>query len=66
MLTSADPDDLTLRAARLLGQADVIRHDGDVPAAILVRARADAEVQVGADAPFALGSGLTVFLAMPQ
>ena len=66
MLTSADPDDLTLRAARLLGQADVIRHDDDVPAAILVRARADAEVQVGADAPFALGSGLTVFLAMPK
>jgi uroporphyrin-III C-methyltransferase/precorrin-2 dehydrogenase/sirohydrochlorin ferrochelatase len=65
-LTSADPDDLTLRAARLLGQADVIRHDGDVPDTILARARADAEHQVGADASFALVPGLTVFLDMPQ
>lgn len=42
MLTSPDPDDLTLRAARLLGEADRIVHDGQVPEAILARARADA------------------------
>src|SRR3546814_9057789 len=41
-LTSADPDDLTLRAARLLGEADHIFHPADTPAAILDRARADA------------------------
>jgi uroporphyrin-III C-methyltransferase/precorrin-2 dehydrogenase/sirohydrochlorin ferrochelatase len=41
-LTSADPDDLTLRQARLLGGADVIAHEADVPAVILDRARADA------------------------
>jgi len=32
-----------LRAARLLGTADRLILDGDVPAAILARARADAE-----------------------
>lgn len=42
-LTSADPEDLTLKQARLLGEADVILLDGTVPAAILARARADAE-----------------------
>ena len=41
-LRSADPDDLTLREARLLGSADLILHDRDVPPAILARARADA------------------------
>ncbi|QGN54415.1 NAD(P)-dependent oxidoreductase [Novosphingobium sp. Gsoil 351] len=43
VLRSDDPDDLTLREARLLGTADVIRHSCDVPPAILIRARADAE-----------------------
>ncbi|HUQ12708.1 MAG TPA: siroheme synthase [Novosphingobium sp.] len=43
VVASDDPDDLTLRQARLLGTADVIRHDGAVPPAILTRARADAE-----------------------
>ncbi len=42
-LTSANPDDLTIRQARLLGQADQIFADPAVPEAILVRARADAE-----------------------
>ncbi|MCK0128966.1 bifunctional precorrin-2 dehydrogenase/sirohydrochlorin ferrochelatase [Erythrobacter sp. F6033] len=42
-LASDDPDDLTLKQARLLGEADVVCADGDVPAAILARARADAE-----------------------
>lgn len=41
-LTSADPEDLTLRQARLLGEADVLLLDGAVPSAILARARADA------------------------
>ena len=43
VLRSDDPDDLTLREARLLGTADVIRHAADVAPAILIRARADAE-----------------------
>jgi uroporphyrin-III C-methyltransferase / precorrin-2 dehydrogenase / sirohydrochlorin ferrochelatase len=41
-LTSPDPDDLTLRQARLLGQADHIFYGPDVPVAIINRARADA------------------------
>ena len=45
-LTSADPDELTLRQARLLGSADVIAYEPDVAPAILDRARADAARQV--------------------
>ena len=41
-LASDDPEDLTLRQARLLGEADVILHDPAIPPAILARARADA------------------------
>ena len=41
-LSSDDPDDLTIRQARLLGEADVLLLDGDVPDAVLGRARADA------------------------
>ncbi|MBV7259385.1 precorrin-2 dehydrogenase/sirohydrochlorin ferrochelatase family protein [Erythrobacter crassostreae] len=41
-LTGADPDDLTIKQARLLGEADVVCASGDVPAGILARARADA------------------------
>jgi uroporphyrin-III C-methyltransferase / precorrin-2 dehydrogenase / sirohydrochlorin ferrochelatase len=48
-LTSDDPDNLTLRQARLLGTADVVAHDPDVPASILNRARADAIRVVLAD-----------------
>jgi uroporphyrin-III C-methyltransferase/precorrin-2 dehydrogenase/sirohydrochlorin ferrochelatase len=43
ILTSADPEDLTLRQARWLGEADLILIDGAVPPAILGRARADAQ-----------------------
>lgn len=41
-ICSPDPDDLTLRAARLLGEADAVRHPADMAPAILDRARADA------------------------
>lgn len=41
-LRSADPEELTLREARLLGSADGIAHEVAVPAQILARARADA------------------------
>lgn len=39
-----DPDLLTLRAAQLLQEADAILHDDLVPAAVLARARRDAEL----------------------
>lgn len=46
-LTSHDPDDMTLNMARLMGEADILYHDDDVPADILNRARADAERMTG-------------------
>ena len=42
-LSSIDPDDLTLRQARVLGHADAVVAGPDVPPAILSRARADAQ-----------------------
>ena len=42
-IASDDPDDLTLKAARLLGQADEIWHQTAIAPAILHRARADAK-----------------------
>ncbi|GAA0275077.1 NAD(P)-dependent oxidoreductase [Alteraurantiacibacter aestuarii] len=41
-IASDDPEELTLRQARLLGSADVILHDPHIPPQILDRARADA------------------------
>jgi uroporphyrin-III C-methyltransferase/precorrin-2 dehydrogenase/sirohydrochlorin ferrochelatase len=65
-LLSADPDDLTLRAARLLGEADRIYHDPAVPPLILDRARADA-VRIAADAPPSNpGEGLSLWLELPR
>lgn len=63
-LASADPEDLTLRQARLLGEADVLLIDGPVPPAILARARADAARQAwdGAAPAEAGGAGLTLLL----
>lgn len=68
VLTSVDPDDLTLRQARALANADRVVHAADVPAAILDRARADA-VRVPADVEWARGGaargdGLTVEVTM--
>ena len=42
VLVGADPDDLTLRQARLLGSADALLVGPGIPDAILGRARADA------------------------
>lgn len=42
IITSDDPDDLTLGQARLLGQADQIFHTPTISPAILARGRADA------------------------
>jgi uroporphyrin-III C-methyltransferase/precorrin-2 dehydrogenase/sirohydrochlorin ferrochelatase len=65
-LTSADPDDLTLRQARALAQADRVVHTADIPPAILDRARADAVRIVSPTPPLDAGSGLTVYLEMAR
>jgi uroporphyrin-III C-methyltransferase / precorrin-2 dehydrogenase / sirohydrochlorin ferrochelatase len=62
MLTSPDPDDLTVRQARWLASADLVVHSADVPDAILARARADAARVVGNSAPDG-ASGLTVIIS---
>lgn len=46
-LKSNEADDLTINAARLLGEADIIYHDDDIPQEVLNRARADAERIIG-------------------
>lgn len=62
-LRSADPEDLTLREARLLGSADVLAHEPDVPATVLDRARADAVRRaIQAGETVATTHGLTVVL----
>lgn len=62
-LTSADPEDLTLRQARLLGEADMLLLDGAVPPAIIARARADAARLVwDASALPSEAAGLTLIL----
>jgi uroporphyrin-III C-methyltransferase / precorrin-2 dehydrogenase / sirohydrochlorin ferrochelatase len=62
-LTALDPDELTLKQARLLGQADQIFHEADVPDAILNRARADAVRHIGSP-PDPLPSGLVLHLRL--
>lgn len=61
-LVSPDPDDLSLRAARLLGEADHIFHPANIPAAILDRARADAVRHVAAARPVDPPPGLVLWL----
>jgi len=63
-LRSADPDDLTLGEARWIGMADRILHRGDVPQAILARARADAERVAWDERAGATRPGLTIELEM--
>ena len=63
-LTSVDPDDLTLRAARLLGEADHIFHPAGTPAAIMDRARADAERHAADVAPTDPPAGLSIWIEM--
>lgn len=63
VLTSGDPDDLTLRAARLLGQADRVYYDETVDAAVIRRARADAECIAGPP-PETLADGLNLYLRL--
>lgn len=60
-LTSDDPEDLTLRQCRLLGSADTLLFEPEIPVAILDRARADA---LRRPLPFdgQLPDGLTVVL----
>ena len=63
-LTSSDPDDLTLRAARLLGEADRVYHQPGISTTILDRARADA-VRIAADAPPPdPGEGLSLWVTL--
>ena len=62
ILASSDPEDLTLRHARLLGRADTIIHEAAIPEAILVRARADASRKPYPAEPG--GQGLTVILRL--
>lgn len=61
---SADPDDLTVRDARMLAMADCIFHAADVPAVILDRARADAMRVVTDGPPDALGEGLSLWVML--
>ncbi|WP_375285471.1 siroheme synthase [Sphingomonas sp.] len=63
-LTSPDPDDLTLRQARLLANADRVTHGADVPRAILDRARADAARIETAAPPVDAPAGLNVDVRM--
>jgi uroporphyrin-III C-methyltransferase/precorrin-2 dehydrogenase/sirohydrochlorin ferrochelatase len=65
-LTSPDPDDLTLRQARALAQADRVFHTPGVPPAILDRARADAPRIISPTPPVDPGDGLTVYLEMAR
>ncbi len=67
VLRSVDPDDLTLREARLLGGADVVVHDQDVPESVLVRARADAQrVPAGSEVPAEAVGGSVVSIRSPE
>ncbi len=61
VLTSPDPDDLTLRQLRTMAQADTVFHAAGVPATLLDRARRDA-VRVCGNPPQVLPTGRSVWL----
>ena len=66
VLRSGDPEDLTLREARLLGSADCIAYESGVASAVLDRARADAmRVLVNVGEIPAEQKGLLVVLRQP-
>lgn len=66
-LASLDPDDLTLRQARLIGEADVLACEPGIPEALLVRARADAvRRDLGFGDTIEAEDGLTVVLRGPK
>jgi uroporphyrin-III C-methyltransferase/precorrin-2 dehydrogenase/sirohydrochlorin ferrochelatase len=62
VVTSNDPDDLSIRTARLLAQADLVLHQAAVAPAILNRARADAQRAQCETAPDVPPPGMTVFV----
>lgn len=62
-LHSSDPEDMTLRTARLLGQADHIYVDGPISGELINRARADAVRHVGAPSS-ELPSGLVIHMRL--
>ena len=62
VIASDDPDDLTLRQARLLGTADALLVPTGFPPAILARARADAVRLAPGHAVAALPTGLVLRL----
>ncbi|WP_395330399.1 NAD(P)-dependent oxidoreductase [Novosphingobium sp. BL-8H] len=66
-LRSQDPEDLTLREARLLGSADLVLHEAGVAPEVLDRARADAARGVlGEHGGDAASGALIVILRAPQ
>lgn len=64
LLVSDDPDDLTLRQARLLANADRLYHAPDVPPALLDRARADAARTMCDAPPVEALPGLSLWVEM--
>ncbi len=62
LTVAADPEELTMRQMQLLGVADTILHQAEVPAAILNRARADAVRYPLDAAPSSDRPGLTLVL----
>ena len=62
VVTSNDPDDLSIRTARLLAQADLVLHQAAVAPAVLNRARADAQRTQCETAPDMPPPGMTVFV----
>lgn len=65
-LRSGDPEDLTLREARLLGSADVVGFEEGVSPRILDRARADARrLAVAPGQVISAGPGLVIMLRAP-